>query len=287
MFLTMSKLAAQIIGLSEDEQAHIQAVTARLAADPELRSKLEAAEREGAGEGLPAFFPDLAWARLVRHGGAPVRTQRRRGHPDMARAGPAATRRPATWHRASAALALWTSVSTKIARPRSGSYAGHPASRGVGQRGCRTSRGQRRSRGLGRGRVSWPLGHDAGGDDLRLVAVNEMVEIRWRRVVRAQAIGPISCKSRGRPDSRARWVQVDRADDLDPGHADGRNRRHDYADLPAGHLPRDWHRPAPGWQQLLPAVDDPWVPRGHERAGDHAWPTGRSPSSPSSRSSSP
>ena len=76
MSRTMRKLAAQIIGLSEDEQAHIQAVTARLAADPELRSKLEAAEREGAGEGLPAFFPDLAWARLVRDGGAPAEIQR-------------------------------------------------------------------------------------------------------------------------------------------------------------------------------------------------------------------
>jgi hypothetical protein len=76
MSRTMSKLAAQIIGLSEDEQAHIQAVTARLAADPELRSKLEAAERESAGEGLPAFFPDLAWARLVRDGGAPAEIQR-------------------------------------------------------------------------------------------------------------------------------------------------------------------------------------------------------------------
>ena len=76
MSLTMSKLAAQIIGLSEDEQAHIQAVTARLAADPELRSKLEAADREGAGEGLPAFFPDLAWARLVGDGGAPAEIQR-------------------------------------------------------------------------------------------------------------------------------------------------------------------------------------------------------------------
>jgi hypothetical protein len=42
MSLTMSKLAAQIIGLSADEQAHIRAVTARLAADPELRSKLDA-----------------------------------------------------------------------------------------------------------------------------------------------------------------------------------------------------------------------------------------------------
>jgi hypothetical protein len=80
MSLTMSKLAAQIIGLSEDEQAHTQAVTTRLAADPELRSKLEAAEREGAGEGLPAFFPDLAWARLVRDGGAPAEIQRGRDH---------------------------------------------------------------------------------------------------------------------------------------------------------------------------------------------------------------
>jgi hypothetical protein len=72
----MNELAVRIIGLSEEEQAHISAVTARLATDPELRSKLEAAEREGAGEGLPAFFPDLAWARLVRDGGAPAEIRR-------------------------------------------------------------------------------------------------------------------------------------------------------------------------------------------------------------------
>lgn len=76
MSLAMSKLAVQIIDLSEQEQAHIQAVTARLATDPELRSKLEAAEREVAGEGFPAFFSDLAWARLVRDGGAPAEIQK-------------------------------------------------------------------------------------------------------------------------------------------------------------------------------------------------------------------
>ena len=63
--------------------------------------------------------------------------------------------------------------------------------------------------------------------------------------------------------------------DLDPGHADGDDRRVDHADLPAGHLPRHQHRPASAGQQLLPAVDDPGVPGGHERAGDHAGTAGR------------
>jgi hypothetical protein len=52
MSLTMSKLAAQIIGLSEDEQAHTQAVTARLAADPELYGSLIAPKD---GEGIPIW----------------------------------------------------------------------------------------------------------------------------------------------------------------------------------------------------------------------------------------
>jgi hypothetical protein len=51
--LAMSNLAVQIIGLSEEEQAHIQAVTDRLATDPELRSELEAAEWEGVDDGFP------------------------------------------------------------------------------------------------------------------------------------------------------------------------------------------------------------------------------------------
>jgi nucleotide-binding universal stress UspA family protein/MFS family permease len=104
---------------------------------------------------------------------------------------------------------------------------------------------------------------------LRLASVGVMAEILRRRVVRAQASvvrAQAGC---------AGWVQVDRVDDLDPGHAHGHDRRLDYADLAAGHLPRDRHRPAPAGQQLLPAVDDPRVPGGHERAGDHAWPAGR------------
>jgi len=77
MSLAMSNLACQIIGLSEEEQAHIQAVTDRLAAGPELRSKLEAAEREGLDDGLPPLFrSQLAEARLVRDGGAPPEIRR-------------------------------------------------------------------------------------------------------------------------------------------------------------------------------------------------------------------
>jgi hypothetical protein len=73
----MSDLALHIIGLSEEEQAHIQAVTDCLAADPGLRSRLEAAERAGVGDGLPPLFrTGLAWARLVRDGGAPSELQR-------------------------------------------------------------------------------------------------------------------------------------------------------------------------------------------------------------------
>jgi hypothetical protein len=72
----MSDLALQIIGLSEEEQAHIQAVTDCLAADPGLRSRLEAAGRAGVSDELLPFFPTLAWARLVREGGAPSELQR-------------------------------------------------------------------------------------------------------------------------------------------------------------------------------------------------------------------
>jgi hypothetical protein len=72
----MSDLALQIIGLSEEEQARMQAVIDRLAADPGLRLRLEAAERAGVSDGLPPFFPTLAWARLVRDGGAPSELQR-------------------------------------------------------------------------------------------------------------------------------------------------------------------------------------------------------------------
>jgi len=78
MSLAMSNLACQIIGLSEEEQAHIQAVTDRLAAGPELRSKLEAAEREGLDDGRPPLFrSQRAEARLVRDGGAPQRSEGR------------------------------------------------------------------------------------------------------------------------------------------------------------------------------------------------------------------
>lgn len=77
MSVAMSDLALQIIWLSEEEQAHIQAVTDLLATDPGLRSRLAAAERAGVSDGLPPLFrTGLTWARLVREGGAPLELQR-------------------------------------------------------------------------------------------------------------------------------------------------------------------------------------------------------------------
>jgi hypothetical protein len=75
--VAMSDLALQIIRLSEEEQAHIQAVTDCLAVDPGLRSRFEAAERAGVSDGLPPLFRTrFAWARLVREGGAPTELRR-------------------------------------------------------------------------------------------------------------------------------------------------------------------------------------------------------------------
>ncbi|MGH3210822.1 MAG: DUF6624 domain-containing protein [Trebonia sp.] len=73
----MSNLASHIIGLSDEEQVHIQVVANCLATHPELQSKLEAAEREGINDGLPPLFRTrLAWARLVSEGEAHPEIQR-------------------------------------------------------------------------------------------------------------------------------------------------------------------------------------------------------------------
>jgi hypothetical protein len=82
--VAMNDLALQIICLSEEEQAHIQAVTDLLASDPGLRSRFEAAERAGLSDGLPPLFrTGLAWARLVREGGAPSELQRAAAFKDV------------------------------------------------------------------------------------------------------------------------------------------------------------------------------------------------------------
>ena len=47
------------------------------------------------------------------------------------------------------------------------------------------------------------------------------------------------------------------------------------AHRPARHLPGHRDRPAPARQQLLPALDDPGLPRGDQRPGHHPGPHGR------------
>ncbi len=74
--------------------------------------------------------------------------------------------------------------------------------------------------------------------------------------------------------ARAGWIgsgrlgplQVDRALERDARRAAGDARRLDHADRDARHLPRHPPRSARAGQQLLPAVDDPRLPRRDERA---------------------
>ncbi len=113
--------------------------------------------------------------------------------------------------------------------------------------------------------------------------------------VRSRPIRTVCRAEPGRPARRQPahpgQLQVDGPLHLDPGHADGDHRRVDHADLPARHLPGHRHRPARAGQQLLPAVDDPGLPGGHQRAGGHAragWATstaGCAPTTSASRSS--
>ena len=63
-----------------------------------------------------------------------------------------------------------------------------------------------------------------------------------------------------------RQLQVDRAVEHHARRAARDDRRLDHADRDAGHLPRHPSRPAAAGQQLLPALDDPRLPRRDERA---------------------
>ena len=64
------------------------------------------------------------------------------------------------------------------------------------------------------------------------------------------------------PD-RYKWIALS---NTTLGCTAGDARRLDHADRDAGHLPRHPPRPAGARQQLLPAVDDPRLPRRLERA---------------------
>ena len=68
---------------------------------------------------------------------------------------------------------------------------------------------------------------------------------------------------------------MDRALEHDTRSAARHTRRVDHADRDARHLPRHQARPARPGEQLLPAVDDPRLPRGVERPHRQPRPAGR------------
>ena len=89
---------------------------------------------------------------------------------------------------------------------------------------------------------------------------------RERRGVERQG----SCR---RPPPRP--LQVGGALQHHARRVDGHDRHLDHADRPARHLPGHPPRPARPGQQLLPAVDDPQLHGGHQRAGGQPGPAGR------------